>query len=99
MEYITLNNDVKMPILGLGTFLLEPDDAQAAVEYALSCGYELIDTANAYVNEKAVGRGMKASGKPREKRSSWRRSCGRASMRAIPPLTRHLHVSTLTTSI
>lgn len=66
MEYITLNNDVKMPILGLGTFLLEPDDAQAAVEYALSCGYELIDTANAYVNEKAVGRGMKASGKPRE---------------------------------
>lgn len=66
MQYITLNNDVKMPILGLGTFLLEPDDAQGAVEYALSCGYELIDTANAYVNEKAVGRGMKTSGKSRE---------------------------------
>ena len=66
MEYITLNNQVKMPILGLGTFMLEPDDAQAAVEYALANGYELIDTANAYVNEKAVGRGMKASGKVRE---------------------------------
>ena len=66
MQYITLNNDVKMPMLGLGTFMLEPDDAQAAVEYALSDGYELIDTANAYVNEKAVGRGMKASGKARE---------------------------------
>ena len=66
MEYIMLNNQVKMPILGLGTFMLEPDDAQAAVERALANGYELIDTANAYVNEKAVGRGMKASGKARE---------------------------------
>lgn len=66
MEYITLNNQVKMPILGLGTFMLEPDDAQAAVECALANGHELIDTANAYVNEKAVGRGMKASGKARE---------------------------------
>lgn len=66
MEYITLNNQVKMSILGLGTFMLEPDDAQAAVECALANGYELIDTANAYVNEKAVGRGMKASGKARE---------------------------------
>lgn len=66
MEYITLNNQVKMPILGLGTFMLEPDDAQAAVECALANGYELIGTANAYVNEKAVGRGIKASGKARE---------------------------------
>ena len=66
MEYITLNNGVKMPQLGLGTFMLEPDDAEAAVTSALGCGYELIDTANAYVNERAVGRGMKASGKARE---------------------------------
>lgn len=66
MEYIMLNNQVKMPILGLGTFMLEPDDAQAAVECALANGYELIDTVNAYVNEKAVGRGMKTSGKARE---------------------------------
>ena len=66
MQYITLNNKVKMPTLGLGTYLLEPDDAQAAVTFALDNGYELIDTANAYVNEKAVGRGMRASGKARE---------------------------------
>ncbi|WP_322154850.1 aldo/keto reductase [Paratractidigestivibacter sp.] len=66
MQYATLNNDVKMPVLGLGTFMLAPDDAQAAVTFALVNGYELIDTANAYVNEKAVGRGILASGRARE---------------------------------
>ncbi len=67
MDYITLNNGVDMPILGLGTFLLSSDDAENAVISALKNGYELIDTANAYVNEKAVGRGMKKSGIPRDK--------------------------------
>lgn len=66
MQYVTLNNGVKMPQLGLGTYLLEPDDAEAAVKSALTGGYELIDTANAYVNERAVGRGMRASDKARE---------------------------------
>ena len=66
MQYATLNNDVKMPVLGLGTYLLQPDDAEASVKFALGHGYELIDTANAYVNEKAVGRGIKASGRARE---------------------------------
>ena len=65
MDYITLNNGVEMPVLGLGTYQLAPDDAQAAVAFALDNGYELIDTANAYVNERAVGRGINASGKPR----------------------------------
>ena len=55
MEYVTLNNGVKMPMAGIGTFLLTPDEAQASVMSALECGYRLIDTANAYVNEKAVG--------------------------------------------
>ncbi len=59
--YITLNNGVKMPMVGIGTFLLVPDDAEDAVFAALRCGYQLIDTANAYMNEKAVGRGMKRS--------------------------------------
>ena len=67
MNYITLNNGAKIPGLGLGTYLLEPKDAENAVEMALKNGYELIDTANAYVNEKAVGRGMKKSGFDREK--------------------------------
>ena len=66
MEYATLNNGVKMPMAGIGTFLLTPDEAEASVLSALQCGYRLIDTANAYVNEKAVGRGMKRSGLKRE---------------------------------
>lgn len=66
MKYATLNNGIKMPMAGIGTFLLTPDEAEASVLFALSCGYRLIDTANAYVNEKAVGRAMKKSGIPRE---------------------------------
>lgn len=66
MEYATLNNGVKMPMAGIGTFMLSPDEAEASVLSALQCGYRLIDTANAYVNEKAVGRAMKKSGLPRE---------------------------------
>lgn len=62
MEYIELNNGIKMPMLGLGTYLVTPDEAENSVEVALKNGYKLIDTANAYVNEKAVGRGIKKSG-------------------------------------
>ena len=66
MEYATLNNGIKMPMAGIGTFLLTPDEAEASVLSALKCGYRLIDTANAYVNERAVGRAMKKSGLSRE---------------------------------
>ena len=66
MEFATLNNGVEMPMAGIGTFLLTPDEAEASVLSALQCGYRLIDTANAYVNEKAVGRAMKKSGLKRE---------------------------------
>ena len=66
MTHITLNNGVEIPQVGLGTYLLEPDDAQSAVTHALDNGYTLIDTANVYVNERAVGRGMRASSKARE---------------------------------
>ena len=66
MDHITLNNGITIPQVGLGTYLLEPDDAQASVTYALNNGYTLIDTANVYVNERAVGRGMRASSKARE---------------------------------
>ncbi len=64
--YITLNNGVQMPLVGIGTFMLSPDDAEASCLSALKDGYRLIDTANAYMNEKAVGRAMKKSGIPRE---------------------------------
>ena len=66
MEYLVLNNDVKCPVIGLGTFMLAPKDAQNSVREALKMGYSLIDTANAYVNERAVRRGIQESGVKRE---------------------------------
>lgn len=66
MKFATLNNGLSMPMAGIGTFLLTPDEAEASVLAALEGGYRLIDTANAYVNEKAVGRAMKKSGLKRE---------------------------------
>ena len=66
METVKLNNGIEMPVLGLGTFLMKPQEAEDAVYNALMSGYRLIDTANAYMNERAVGRGIKKSGIPRE---------------------------------
>ena len=66
MEYIKLNNGLECPSVGIGTFMLKPADAENSVREALKMGYRLIDTANAYVNERAVGRGMKASGVDRK---------------------------------
>ncbi len=66
MEYVTLNNGVKMPMLGAGTFLMSPDEAEESVYSALTSGISLVDTANAYLNEKAVGRAMARSGLRRE---------------------------------
>ena len=62
MENVKLNNGLTCPVVGIGTFTLSPADAENSVREALKMGYRLIDTANAYVNERAVGRGMKASG-------------------------------------
>ena len=66
MEYIALNNGMNCPVIGLGTFMLTPADAEKSVREALKMGYSLIDTANAYVNERAVGRGIRKSGVKRE---------------------------------
>ena len=66
MEYMKLNNGIKCPVVGIGTYMLSPADAENSVREALKMGYSLVDTANAYVNERAVGRGMKASGVKRE---------------------------------
>lgn len=62
----TLSNGIKMPAVGIGTFLMTPEQAEEAVFTALTNGYRMIDTANAYMNERAVGRGMKKSGIARE---------------------------------
>lgn len=66
MGYFTLNNGLKCPVTGIGTYLLAPADAENSVREALKMGCRLIDTANVYVNERAVGRGMKDSGVKRE---------------------------------
>lgn len=66
MEIIRLNNGVEMPDFGIGTFLLSPDEAERSVYEALQCGYRMVDTANAYMNEKAVGRAIRRSGMNRE---------------------------------
>ena len=67
MEYITLNNGIPCPVVGIGTFMLSPADAENSVREALKMGYSLVDTANAYVNERAVGRGIRESGLPRDR--------------------------------
>ena len=66
MEFFKLNNGTQMPMAGIGVFTFTPAEAQAAIESALRDGIRLIDTANAYQNEKATGRAMKASGVKRE---------------------------------
>ena len=66
MENIILNNGLECPVIGIGTFMLSPDQAERSVREALKMGYSLVDTANAYCNERACGRGIKASGRKRE---------------------------------
>ena len=66
METITLNNKLECPVVGIGTFMLSPAEAENSVREALKMGYALVDTANAYVNERACGRGMRQSGVRRE---------------------------------
>lgn len=67
MQHVTLNNGLRMPIAGFGVFQI-PDakDCQRSVVDAIEVGYRLIDTAASYMNEEAVGQGLRASGVPRE---------------------------------
>ena len=67
MEYVTLNNGVKMPQLGFGVYQIkDPAQCEQAVLDAISVGYRLIDTAASYGNEEAVGKALKECGVPRE---------------------------------
>ena len=66
MQMVTLNNGVRMPILGFGVYQMTDAETEASVLEALRVGYRLIDTAAIYGNEEAVGRALKASGVPRE---------------------------------
>jgi len=62
MEYLTLNNGVRMPLVGFGTFMLGGDACKNAVAAAIESGYRMIDTAEAYGNEEEVGKGFRQSG-------------------------------------
>jgi 2,5-diketo-D-gluconate reductase A len=66
MEYVTLNNGVKMPMLGYGVWQIPPRATARHVQDAISVGYRAIDTAQCYENEAAVGQAVIASGVPRE---------------------------------
>lgn len=67
MQTVTLNNGIEIPILGFGTYqITDPKEAEQAVIAAIKAGYRHIDTAQSYLNEAAVGRGIVAAGVPRE---------------------------------
>ena len=66
METIKLSNGVEMPLLGYGVFLVSPQECERCVSDALSVGYRLIDTAQAYANEEGVGAAIAKSGIRRE---------------------------------
>ena len=59
MDYVTLYNGIRVPALGIGTFMISPEDTEKSVYAALKLGYRMIDTANAYMNEEAVGKALK----------------------------------------
>lgn len=65
-EKTTLTGGVEIPVLGLGTWFIEDDQAAEAVRTAIEIGYRNIDTAQAYGNERGVGEGVRTSGVPRE---------------------------------
>ena len=62
MEYLTLNNGTRMPLVGFGTFMPGGEACTNAVAAAIRGGYRMIDTAEAYSNEKEVGAGIRQSG-------------------------------------
>ena len=66
MEYVTLSNGVKMPILGYGVYQVTKDECERCVSDALKVGYRHIDTAQAYFNEEEVGAAIAKSGIPRD---------------------------------
>jgi len=66
MEYIKLSNGVKMPQLGYGVYQVTPEECERCVSDALSVGYRMIDTAQAYHNEEGVGNAVKKSGIARD---------------------------------
>ncbi|SCB99312.1 Aldo/keto reductase family protein [Snodgrassella sp. R-53583] len=66
MQYITLNNGIKMPILGYGVYQINPEECEQCVLDAIIVGYRAIDTAQAYGNEEQVGNAIQKCSIPRQ---------------------------------
>lgn len=67
MQHVTLHNGIQMPIVGFGVFqIADPKECERSVVDAIDCGYRLIDTAASYMNEEAVGQGLRRSGVARD---------------------------------
>ncbi len=59
MDFVKLNNGIEMPVLGLGTYMLQGSECEKCISEAINLGYKLIDTAQMYGNEQAVGNAIK----------------------------------------
>jgi diketogulonate reductase-like aldo/keto reductase len=66
MDHVILNNGVKIPLLGFGVYQIPKEDCERCVLDAISIGYRLIDTAQSYFNEEAVGSAIEKCGVPRD---------------------------------
>jgi len=101
MDQVTLNNGVRMPIAGFGVFQIpDPAECERSVVDAIDAGYRLIDTAASYLNEAAVGRGLRASGVPRNElfitSKLWVQDAGyERTQQAIDASLRRLHLDYL----
>ena len=101
MDQVTLNNGVRMPISGFGVFQIpDPAECERSVVDAIDAGYRLIDTAASYLNEAAVGRGLRASGVPRNElfitSKLWVQDAGyERTQQAIDASLRRLHLDYL----
>ena len=91
MDYITLNDGNKMPNIGLGVFrLADPKECEELIKYAISVGYRMIDTAQVYGNEEAVGNAIKNCGVPREELFITTKLCFKDSDNALEAIQESL---------
>jgi len=84
---ITLSSGAQIPQLGIGVYQVRSADCGPALAHAFGAGYRSVDTANAYLNERAVGEAIRVSGLPRAEIFS-RRSCGHRTFRTTGPAAR-----------
>lgn len=102
MEHRILNNGVEMPVLGFGVYQVGETVCEQCVRDAIAAGYRSIDTASAYLNERAVGRAIRRSGVPREElfitTKLWVQDAGYESTKRASPSRSNACSSIISTS-